>query len=100
MKEEISPYTCHIFVCTNDRGGARKSCADGGAARISSLLKARVKERGWTGKVRISKSGCMGLCEGGPNIIIYPHKILFSHVSEEDAEVILSKIESLLSRYT
>ena len=27
-KEQKSPYESHVFVCTNDRGGVRKSCAD------------------------------------------------------------------------
>jgi|GEM_PF-5778322 len=25
-KQNESPYVSHVFVCTNDRGGERKSC--------------------------------------------------------------------------
>ncbi len=96
MKEEISPYQCHIFVCVNDRAGARKSCADGENAALRNFLKNKVKDRGWSGRVRVSGSGCLGLCAKGPNVILYPQKVLFSNVSADDAEDILEKVAEFL----
>ena len=97
-EEQSAPYVCHIFVCTNDRKGERKSCADGNSAAVRSLLKDEVKNRGWTGRVRVSPSGCMGLCMKGPNVILYPQKIWYSGVSEVDVPGILTKVESLLDK--
>jgi (2Fe-2S) ferredoxin len=97
MEENTAPFVCHIFVCTNDRKGVRKSCADGDNVAVRSLLKAEVKKRGWIGKVRISQCGCLGLCQDGPNAILYPQKIWFSCVSEENADAILSKVESIMA---
>ena len=97
MKEQASPYVCHIFVCTNDRKGERKSCADGGSVDVRSILKEESKKRGWTGRVRVSQSGCLGLCEIGPNVIIYPQGIVFSEVTKEDIEAILSRVEEIIS---
>ena len=96
MKEQTSPYICHIFVCTNDRKGARKSCADDNSGEIRSLLKEKVKMRGWKDFVRVSQSGCMGLCENGPNVMIYPQKIYFSEVTKEDVEEILERVEKII----
>ena len=96
MKEQTSPYICHIFVCTNDRNGARKSCADGNSGEIRSLLKEKVRMRGWKDRVRISQSVCMGLCENGPNVMIYPQKIYFSEVKKEEVEEILLKVERII----
>ncbi len=96
MEEKIAPYECHVFVCTNDRQGNRKSCADGNSAKVRSTLKDEIKNRGWKGKVRVSKSGCMGLCQKGSNVIIYPQKVWFSGVLEDDTEKIVKKIQSLL----
>ena len=95
MMEQISPYSCHIFVCTNDRQGKRKSCADGGSVNVRSALKEECKKRGWFGKVRVSQCGCMGLCERGPNVILYPQKIHFSEVAIEDIPGILEKVKDL-----
>ena len=96
QEEQTVPYVCHIFICANDRQGKRKSCADGDNKTIRSLLKDEIKNRDWTGQVRISQCGCMGLCMKGPNVIIYPQKIWFSHVTESDLSEILAKIESQL----
>jgi (2Fe-2S) ferredoxin len=96
MEEKTAPYECHVFVCTNDRQGNRKSCADGNSAKVRSTLKDEIKDRGWQGKVRVSKSGCMGLCQKGSNVIIYPQKIWFSGVLEDDTEKIVKKVQSLV----
>ena len=96
MEENLSPYVCHMFVCTNDRNGERKSCADGNSTDIRKILKKEVNARGWKGKVRVSKCGCLGLCAEGPNVMLYPQKIWFSEVVESDAPDILSEIESIL----
>ncbi len=94
-KQSESPYVSHVFVCTNDRGGKRKSCADNNSQLIKSKLKDAVNEKGWKGKVRISTSGCMGLCAKGPNVIIYPQKIWFSEVFPDDVDEIVSTIEGV-----
>ena len=90
------PYVCHIFVCTNDRNGTRKSCADQNSPLLKKVLKEEVGNRGWKNHVRVSASGCMGLCGKGPNVIIYPQKIWFSEASIDDAGLIISKVEEIL----
>lgn len=92
-----SPYSAHVFVCTNDRGGERKSCADDNSELVKATLKRVVEEKGWKGKVRVSTSGCMGLCTTGPNVMIYPQKVLFTGVSPDDVEGIVSVIERFIA---
>lgn len=97
MEETKSPYQCHIFVCTNDRKGERKSCADGNSSSVRKKLKKEVKNQGWVGKVRVSQSGCLGVCQKGPNVMIYPQQIWFSAVSENDIAEIVIKVESIMN---
>ena len=92
-----SPFTCHVFVCTNDREGTRKSCADGNSPAIRAALKKEIADRGWKPKVRVSQSGCLGVCAKGPNVMIYPQKVWFSEVDMEDVEKIVSTVEGFLS---
>ena len=92
-----SPYIAHVFVCTNDRKGARQSCADGNSPELKNRLKEMVNDRGWKGTVRVSTAGCMGLCAQGANVIIYPQKIWFSATRPEDAEDILAVLEQIVS---
>ena len=95
-KQNELPYAAHVFVCTNDRGGARKSCADNNSQLVKAKLKDAAGEKGWKGKVRISTSGCMGLCANGPNVMIYPQKVWFSQVSPDDLDEIVSTIENIV----
>jgi (2Fe-2S) ferredoxin len=92
LNQNESPYVVHAFVCTNDRGGERKSCADNNSALVKSKLKEAVNKNGWKGKVRISTSGCMGLCAKGSNVMIYPQKVWFSEVTPGDVAEIVSAI--------
>ncbi|MBT4511913.1 MAG: (2Fe-2S) ferredoxin domain-containing protein [Chloroflexi bacterium] len=96
MEQKESPYICHVFVCTNDRHGEKRSCADGNSPAILDALKKEVSNRGWKKEVRVSQSGCFGLCGRGPNVIIYPQKIWFSEVSTNDVTGIVQKVQDVL----
>ena len=78
-KKSKSPYLSHAFVCTNDRQGTRRSCADGDSHSIRMSLKEEIGSRGWKGKIRVSQSGCLGLCDKGPNVLLYPRAVFWSH---------------------
>lgn len=92
-----SPWDVHVFVCTNDRGGQRKSCADNNSQTVKAQLKAAVNEKGWQGKVRISTSGCMGLCAKGSNVMVYPQKIWFSEVLPDAVDELVATIEHIVA---
>ena len=97
MTQKIStPYVCHIFVCTFDRAGERKSCGDEEGVELRAVLKTEVGARGWKKWVRVSQSGCLGKCEEGPNVMIYPQQIWFKNTSLDDVEEILSQVEQIL----
>ena len=95
VDEQKSPFDSHVFVCTNDREGRSKSCADGNSQQIRARLKAEINKRGWKGRVRVSQCGCMGLCAKGPNVMIYPQKSWFADVMPEDAEDIIARLEEM-----
>ncbi len=98
--ENESPYVSHIFICTNDRDGKGKSCADQNSPLIRTGLKKEVGNRGWKKQVRVSQCGCMGLCGKGPNVMIYPQKVWFSEVSTDDIGIIISRVEKILDEST
>jgi (2Fe-2S) ferredoxin len=97
MKQHETPYKCHVFVCVNSRGGERKSCGDGDNPGLKAILKDEIKNRGWKGLARVSDSGCLGLCESGPNIMIYPQGIWFAEVTLDDVPEILQTLEKILT---
>ena len=91
-----APYVCHVFVCTNDRKGERRSCADNNSPLIRKTLKEAMSARGWDKHVRVSACGCMGLCGQGPNVILYPQKMWFSGVSADGTDQIIAEIAAIL----
>jgi (2Fe-2S) ferredoxin len=92
MKQEAIPYHRMLFVCTNVRPeGDRPCCGLRGSEKILETLKEEVKKRGLKGKVRALKSGCMDLCEKGPNVMIFPDGILHSGVAPEDVPILVGK---------
>ncbi len=97
MIKNQSPYQIHLFICTKSRGGERKSCGDGANMELKAILKDAVKDRNWKGAVRVSESSCLGVCEAGPNVMIYPQKIWLSAVTVDDVPEILQTLEELLS---
>ena len=97
MYIDATPYQCHLFVCTKTRDGIRRSCGDHDSSRIKSTLKDEVNKRGWKSRVRVSDTGCLGLCDDGPNVLIHPQKIWFSDVGMEDIPAILKQVEELLA---
>ena len=90
------PFKCHVFVCTFDREGKKKSCADHNSPETRKALKEEVANRGWKKHVRVSQSGCLGACDNGPVVIIYPQNIWFSEVSADDAGSIIAKVQEIL----
>ncbi len=98
MIEQAIGFKCHLFICTNDRMGEKPSCADHPVADLHHALREGVELRGLKPEVRVSKSGCLGPCGSGPNIFLYPQKIMFAKVQAGDIETILDKVESLLSK--
>lgn len=93
MKKSMTPYLCHIFVCTNVRENNPENpgCGTKGGQEFKDLLKKTVNARGWKGKVRVSTSGCLGLCAEGPNVLLHPQGVWFSGVSVSDIETILDE---------
>lgn len=92
MHRQPTPFVCHLFVCVNDRRGGGKSCADGVGSSLKDLLKQGVAARGWAGRVRVSQTGCMGLCARGPNVMAHPQGWWFSGVGRDDIPAILDAV--------
>ena len=96
MKQNESPYKCHIFVCVKSRDNGRKSCGNNGSSELRSILKSEIKTRGWKKTTRVCESSCLGVCESGPNIMIYPQRIWFSGVTKDDLPEIIQIVEECL----
>jgi len=84
-------YEKHIFICENKRAAddPRGCCADKGGSEIKALFKKRINELGLEADVRANTSGCLGACEFGATVVVYPEQIWYGGVTVNDVEEIL-----------
>ena len=94
MNKNKIPFRKTIFVCTNVREGGRVACGNPGRGglELCEALKHAVKEQGLKGKVRVARSGCLDLCEQGPNAFVYPGDEWVSGVTAADVPEIVNKL--------
>lgn len=84
-------FDMHIFVCTNQRTGAeRLSCGESNGLELVAEFKKQVKDLNIGLKIRANKSGCLGICDFGPTIVIYPEGIFYVGVKKEDVKEIIN----------
>ncbi len=84
----------HIIVCTNSRppGHPKPSCGAAGAAGILMAFNIGLVERGFQpGDVLVTSSSCLGPCEQGPTLVVYPDGVWYAQVKEADVPRILDE---------
>jgi len=88
----LSHYTKHVFLCTNQKAAGKKCCANGGADECFEYIRHQLIEKGLhgPGKIRVSKSGCLGRCSKGPCIVVYPDAVWYNYASHEDIDEIIN----------
>lgn len=69
-----SKYERHVLVC----GGT--GCTSSSSPKIIEKLEEEFAAKGLNDKVQIVKTGCFGLCERGPIMIVYPEGSFYSRV--------------------
>lgn len=71
-------YRSQVLVC----GGT--GCTSSGSNDLLAALEKEVKNHGLENEIELVRTGCFGLCELGPIVIIYPEGAFYSKVSIED----------------
>lgn len=83
-KKDMKSHMTHVLVC----GGT--GCHSSQGDEIRRLLEEKVEEKGLD-NIKVTLTGCFGLCETGPNIVIYPEGIFYSQVKLEDIDEIVEE---------
>ncbi|MCK4953076.1 4Fe-4S binding protein [Candidatus Bathyarchaeota archaeon] len=89
LRKEIlgkkDPKKPSIVIC----GGT--GCNALGAQQVVTVFKEAIKKQDLEGKIDIKETGCLGFCEKGPRVIIYPEEIYYFQVQSSDVSEIMSK---------
>jgi NADH-quinone oxidoreductase subunit F len=89
LREEIiakkDPKKPSIAVCVST------GCEALGVKEVLKALKEEIKKQNLEGRIEIKETGCLGFCEKGPRVVIYPEEIYYFRVKAADVPEIMSK---------
>jgi len=85
-------YKRHLFFCTNKKPN-ETGCGylSGEESFAFAKMYLQALDMWGEGKVRASKSGCLGRCDSGPVCVIYPDGVWYTYVDEDDVQEIIDK---------
>ena len=74
----------YVLVCQNT------DCMQRGSASLLEQLKEKLKN---STDIEVKSYLCFGACQQGPNIVLYPQKVWYSGVKQEDVAEIAANAE-------
>lgn len=82
----MSPFIrAHILVCS----GA--GCVSSGCHEVYDSLMHALENEGILSEVKVIKTGCIGSCDLGPTVLIYPEGTFYQKVKPEDVREIVEE---------
>lgn len=85
----------HVFVCVQNRppNHPRGACTHQGANDLLQAFWAELQARNAFDTVAVTYSGCLGPCDSGANVVVYPEGVMYSRVTKADvAEIFESHL--------
>jgi len=75
-------YRSHVLVCTGT------GCASSGSHEVIEKFKSEIEKKGLSDEILVVPTGCHGMCEMGPIVVVYPEGTFYCRVSSEDVSEI------------
>jgi len=85
----MEPFRFHLFVCTQQKPEGVPSCTASGSFAILEGLDREIQARGLVNDVQLTTCGCMGLCDEGPVMVVYPAGVWYRRVQPADVSEIV-----------
>ena len=74
-----------VLIC----GGT--GCTSSGSQQIQDAFQASIEANGLQDEIKLVRTGCFGLCELGPVVIVYPDGTFYSRVTVDDVDEIVTE---------
>lgn len=83
----------HIFVCTSSRpnGQQKGFCHTKAGVDVMARFMEEIEERGLGNEVFLTNTGCFGICEKGPVVVVYPDNVWYASVTPGDVGEIMDE---------
>ena len=86
----MEPFRHHLFVCTQEKAEGVPCCSAAGSFRVLDALHRELGTQGLSDDVQVSSCGCLGICDSGPVMIVYPEGIWYAKLAPNDVPEIVS----------
>ena len=80
----MEPFQYHVYACEQRKAEGAPSCTRNGSPGVIEALRRELAEQGLAGAVQVTGCGSLGLCERGPNMVVYPGGVWYSGVRSGD----------------
>ena len=88
-------YRYHVFVCDRQKPKGAPCCLARGSRKLVEALRAEVAAQGLADRVQVTPCGSLGLCERGPNMVVYPEGVWYSGVSANDLPELVRRVRKV-----
>ncbi|MFZ0418166.1 MAG: methyltransferase [Candidatus Sulfotelmatobacter sp.] len=85
----MEPFCFHLFVCTQQKPEGVPSCPVSGSFAVLDALDRETQAHGLNKDVQLTACGCMGLCDEGPVMVVYPAGVWYRRVQPSDVSEIV-----------
>jgi (2Fe-2S) ferredoxin/2-polyprenyl-3-methyl-5-hydroxy-6-metoxy-1,4-benzoquinol methylase len=87
----MEAYRLHVYVCDQKKPEGAPCCSARGSVRVIEALRREIAAAGLGDEVQVTTCGSLGLCERGPNMVVYPEAVWYSGVQIEDVPAIVEE---------
>ncbi len=87
----MQPSRYHVFACEQRKPEGLPCCSARGSAAVIEALRREVAQRNLFDTVQVTTCGSLGLCERGPNLVVYPEGVWYSGVTPADVPEIVTE---------
>jgi (2Fe-2S) ferredoxin/predicted O-methyltransferase YrrM len=85
----MEPFRYHVYVCDQKKPEGAPCCSARGSGAVIDALRREVAKKGLDDLVHVTVSGSLGLCERGPNLVVYPEGVWYSGIAPSDVPEIV-----------
>ncbi len=86
----MAPFRYHAFVCAQEKPDGVPCCSAAGAFRVLDALHRELGAAGLSDKVHVSTCSCLGQCDSGPVMIVYPEGTWYVKLGPSEVKEIVS----------
>ena len=78
-------YRAHVLICSGS------NCAIKGCRSIKETCEQEIARHGLQGEIKVVDTGCLGLCEQGPALVVYPEGVMYGKPTANDVVEIVGE---------